>query len=98
MLLIWTPPQLLLTLPIAVLAAARPVLRAGNYTAYAAIMMPLINLLLDFDQTPSAGILLDGLMATIIACLISFLFGYLPWFKLFALPLGSTDQIAVDQP
>jgi len=37
-------------------------------------------------------------MATIVGSLIPFLFGYLPWFKLFALPLGSTDQIAVDQP
>lgn len=94
LLLIWTPPHFLLTIPIAALAAARPVLRAGNYTAYVAIMTPLVILLLDFDQTPSAGILLDRLMATIAGCLIAFLFGYLPWLKLFARPLGSADRIA----
>jgi hypothetical protein len=96
LLLVWTPPRLFLTIPIAALAAARPILRAGNYTTYAMIMTPLVVLLLDFDQTPSAAVLLDRLMATIVGCLIAFLFGYLPWVKLLAPPLGSADRIVVD--
>ena len=97
LLLIWTPPQLLYDSDRSACCRASGPPR-GNYTAYAAIMTPLVILLLDFDQTPSAGILLDRLMATIVGCLIAFLFGYLPWFKLFARPLGSADRIAVDQP
>ncbi len=79
LLVFWTPPPLIVTCEIAALAAARPVLRAGNYAAYAVVMTPLIVLLLDFGQVVSAGILVDRLMATIAGCLITLLFGYLPW-------------------
>ena len=79
LLLIWTPPPLIVTCEIAALAAARPVLRAGNYAAYAVVMTPLIVLLLDFGQAISVAILADRLMATIAGCLITLLFGYLPW-------------------
>ncbi len=79
LLLIWNPPPLVVTGEIATLAAARPVLRAGNYTAYAVIMTPLIVLLLDFGQAVPVGILADRLMATIAGCLITLLFGYVPW-------------------
>jgi fusaric acid resistance family protein len=79
LLLIWNPSPLIVTGEIAALAAARPVLRAGNYAAYAVIMTPLIVLLLDFGQAVSVGILVDRLTATIAGCLITLLFGYLPW-------------------
>lgn len=79
LLLIWTPPPLIVTCEIAALAGARPVLRAGNYAAYAVVMTPLIVLLLDFGQAISVAILADRLMATIAGCLITLLFGYLPW-------------------
>jgi fusaric acid resistance family protein len=78
LLLIWTPPPLIVTCEIAALAAARPVLRAGNYAAYAVVMTPLIVLLPDFGQTISVAILADRLMAAIAGCLITLLFGYLP--------------------
>ena len=68
LLLIWTPPPLIVTCEIAALAAARPVLRAGNYAAYAVVMTPLIVLLLDFGQAISVAILADRLMATIAGC------------------------------
>ena len=42
-------------------------------------MTPLIVLLLDFGQAISVAILADRLMATITGCLITLLFGYLPW-------------------
>jgi uncharacterized membrane protein YccC len=79
LLLIWTPPPLIVTCEIAALAAARPVLRAGNYAAYAVVMTPLIVLLLDFGQAISVAILADRLTATIAGCLITLSFGYLPW-------------------
>ena len=90
LLLIWTPPLLIVAAEIAALAAVRPVLRAGNYAAYAVVTTPLIVLLLDFGQAVSVGILVDRLMATIVGCLITLLFGYLPWahcsFRRAALP------------
>ncbi len=79
LLLIWTPPPLIVACEIAALAAARPVLRAGNYTAYAVVMTPLIVLLLDLGQAISVAILADRLTATIAGCLITLSFGYLPW-------------------
>ncbi len=79
LLLIWNPSPLIATGQITALAAARPVLRAGNYAAYAVVMTPLIVLLLDFGQAISVAILADRLMATIAGCLITLLFGYLPW-------------------
>lgn len=88
LLLIRTPSILIVTIAIAALAAMRPVLRAGNYTAYAAIMTPLIVLLVDFGETPSAEILLDRLLATIAGCLIALLFGYLPWLRVLSLQSG----------
>ncbi len=61
------------------LGAARPVLRAANYAAYAALMMPLIMLLLDLGKAPSLAIMIDRLLATIIGCALSLTLGYLVW-------------------
>jgi uncharacterized membrane protein YccC len=66
---------------VAVLAAARPILKAGNYTAYAALMTPLIILLTELDQTPTPALLVDRLTATIAGCAIALIFGYLVWPK-----------------
>jgi len=68
---------------IAVLAAARPLLRETNYTAYAAVMTPLVILLLDFGQTPSWAVIVDRLVATLTGCALSLTLGYLAWSRLF---------------
>lgn len=61
---------------IAVLAAARPVLREANYTAYAAVMTPLVILLLDFGRDPSWMAVFDRLAATLAGCGLALAFGY----------------------
>ncbi len=79
LLMLWAPPVWALIGMVALLAAARPVFRSANYTAYAAIMTPLIILLLDFDQVPSVGILFDRLAGTAAGCGIVLTLGYLAW-------------------
>jgi hypothetical protein len=64
---------------VAVLAAARPVLKPANYTAYAAVMTPLVMLLIGLGQTPSLVSLADRLMATVAGCTIALTVGYLIW-------------------
>lgn len=49
---------------ILLLAAALPVLRAGNYLYYAAAMTPMIILVLDFGQPRHDALLVDRLVAT----------------------------------
>jgi hypothetical protein len=67
---------------IAPLAAARPILREANYAAYAAVMTPLVILLLDFGQEPSWGVVVDRLAATLFGCALALTLGYLAWSKL----------------
>lgn len=79
--LLSSPPLGSVLVLIALLAAARPVLRAGNYMAYAAIMTPLIILLTELDQTLTSAVLIDRLVATLTGCAIALVFGYLVWPK-----------------
>jgi uncharacterized membrane protein YccC len=67
---------------ISLLAAARVLLLEKNYAAYAAVMTPLIILLLDFGRTPSPAVITDRLAATLAGCVVSLLFGYLGWSRL----------------
>jgi hypothetical protein len=66
-------------LVIAVLAAARPVFRGVNYTAYTAVHTPLIILLLDFGQGASWAVMVDRLAATLFGCAVALALGYLMW-------------------
>ena len=68
---------------IAALAAARPILMAANYTVYAAVMTPLVILLLDFGQEPSFAAIVDRLAATLAGCGLALALGYLAWSRLF---------------
>lgn len=65
-LLLWQPPTWGLLTVIAMIAAARPFLKARNYLAYSAVMTPLVLLILDFDTPPTAALILDRLVATVI--------------------------------
>jgi uncharacterized membrane protein YccC len=67
---------------IAALAAARPILIEANYTAYAAVMTPLVILLLDFGQEPSWVVVADRLVATLVGCALALTLGYLAWASL----------------
>jgi len=82
LLLIWALPVWAIIAVVAALAAARPILRAANYAAYAAIMTPLIMLLMDLGARPSPGVFLDRLIATVIGCAIAVTLGYLVWVRL----------------
>jgi hypothetical protein len=64
---------------IALLAAGRPIFRDTNYALYAATMTPLVFMLLDLGHRASGSILVDRLLATLVGCVIAFLFGYLGW-------------------
>ena len=66
---------------IAILAALRPLLREANYTAYAAVMTPLVILLLDYGQAPSLETVMDRLVATLAGCALALTLGYLVWCK-----------------
>jgi hypothetical protein len=79
LLLLGSLPMWALLLIIAVLAAARPILRETNYTAYAAVMTPLVILLLDFGQAPSWTAVVDRLAATLAGCALALTLGYLGW-------------------
>ena len=83
-LLLWSLPLWAVVLSVAALAGARPILRAGNYTAYAAIMTPLIILLMELGQQPSASVIVDRLVATIVGCTLVFAADHLVWARLFA--------------
>jgi hypothetical protein len=63
----YPPPVWGLIVGIGVLAALRPVLMVRNYLAYTAIMTPLIMLIMDAHQPLDAGVLLDRLIATVLA-------------------------------
>ncbi len=64
---------------IAVLAALRPLLREANYTVYAAVMTPLVILLLDYGQALSVAVVMDRLVATLAGCALALTLGYLAW-------------------
>jgi uncharacterized membrane protein YccC len=66
---------------IALLAALRPLLREMNYTVYAAVMTPLVILLLDYGRTPSLATVMDRLVATLAGCTLALTLGYLVWFR-----------------
>jgi hypothetical protein len=67
---------------IAVLSTARPILKEANYTAYAAVMTPLVILLLDFGREPSWAVVVDRLAATFAGCTLAVTFGYLMWSRI----------------
>ena len=77
---------------IAVLAALRPLLRETNYTVYAAVMTPLVILLLDYGQAPSLATVMDRLVATLAGCTLALTLGYLVWLRF--LP-GGRRRLAV---
>jgi uncharacterized membrane protein YccC len=76
------PPVWVVIGLIALLAAARPILREANYTAYAAVMTPLVILLMDFGQQTSWALIVDRLIATLVGCALVLTLGYLLWLKL----------------
>ncbi len=78
-LLLWFPPAWLLVMFIGVLSALRPFLRARNYTLYAAVMTPLIIIILQFGDTLSAAVIEYRLIDTVIGFLIALIVGYLIW-------------------
>ena len=82
LLLLITPPIWALLLIIAALSAVRPILLETNYTAYAAVMTPLVILLLDFGQDPSWAAVVDRLAATLAGCFLALTLGYLGWSRL----------------
>lgn len=59
------PALWLLALGAGALASARPVLRAGNYLAYSAVMTPLILLILEAHAPLGSGLLWDRVAATL---------------------------------
>jgi uncharacterized membrane protein YccC len=82
LLLIGSPNMWAMIAMIAALAAARPILIEANHTAYAAVMTPLVILLLDFGQEPSWAVVGDRLAATLAGCALALTLGYLAWSSL----------------
>jgi len=70
-------PYYLVIIIIAFLATLRVLFRETNYLLYAAVMTPLVIILLDFGVTPSVELLIDRLAATLIGCAIAFVFSFL---------------------
>ena len=80
-LIYYTMPIYVLLIVIGVLAALRVLFRETNYLLYAAIMTPLVIILLDFGNLSSISLLMDRLIATLAGCGISFVFGFWVWRK-----------------
>lgn len=78
-LLVWVPSAWTMVVMAGVLAAARPIARQANYAAYAAVMTPLVMLLMDLGRVPSLDILVDRFAATVAGCAIALTLGYLVW-------------------
>jgi uncharacterized membrane protein YccC len=76
------PPLWMIIVLIGLLAAARPILREANYTAYAAVVTPMVILLLDFGKQTSWTLIVDRLIATLVGCALVLTLGYLIWLKL----------------
>jgi len=69
-------PVLMLIIVVAVLASLRVIFRETNYLLYAAVMTPLVIILLDFGTLSSIMLLFDRLIATLAGCVISLIFSY----------------------
>lgn len=65
LMLLWRPTPWELVAGVALIAGARPFLRARSYMAYSVAMTPLIMLLQDFTTPPRIGLLADRLGATL---------------------------------
>ena len=96
-LLVWQPPTPLVVALVAVLAAARPILRPGNYTAYAAIMTPLIMRLMDLGRPPTWETLVDRLLATTAGCGMAVTLGYLVWRRLITRAAKQAPSLAMTE-
>ena len=83
-LLMMQPPVWGLILAIGLLALVRPVLKTKNYLAYSAAMTPLIILIMDVGQPPGFGVLVDRLLATVLAAALVLAANHI--FSRFAMP------------
>jgi uncharacterized membrane protein YccC len=66
----YSPPTWSLVLGVGLLAGVRPLLRARNYLAYSAVMTPLIILILSGGRPLESGVLVDRLIATLVAAVL----------------------------
>jgi hypothetical protein len=69
----YSPPAWSLALGIGLLAGVRPLLRARNYLVYSAVMTPLIVLILSAGRPLESGVLIDRLIATLVAAALAIL-------------------------
>jgi type IV secretory pathway VirB3-like protein len=69
----YSPPAWSLALGIGLLAGVRPLLRARNYLIYSAVMTPLIVLILSGGRPLESGVLIDRLIATLVAAALAIL-------------------------
>ncbi|MCE5283219.1 MAG: FUSC family protein [Deltaproteobacteria bacterium] len=81
--LLVSPSVWLVVAIVALLALLRPIFMEIHYTAYAAVMTPLVILLLDFGHIPSLVTAMDRLAATLVGCILALTIGYLLWFRFF---------------
>jgi hypothetical protein len=68
-----------IVLLIGAIGAVRPYLKVANYTAYAAVMTPLITMLNELGNDISWAVLRERVLDTLIGCVIGVCVGYLPW-------------------
>lgn len=68
-----------MVLLIGVIGALRPHLKVANYTAYAAVMTPLIVMLNELGSDMSWAVLRERVVDTLVGCVIGVVVGYLPW-------------------
>ena len=64
---------------IGAIGAVRPYLKLANYTAYAAVMTPLITMLNELGHDISWAVLRERVLDTLIGCAIGLCVGYVPW-------------------
>jgi hypothetical protein len=91
LLLIWHPPLWIGISLIAILAAARPWIKMKNYAAYSTLMTVFVLLLINLSQPSIAGTLIDRILAAFMGSAISFVFGYLIWFRFFRVSTSSVN-------
>jgi p-aminobenzoyl-glutamate transporter AbgT len=65
------PPSWAIVAVVSILAGLRPLLKERNYAAYAAVMTPLVVLLMDLGRTPELSTVGYRLADTVIGCLIA---------------------------
>lgn len=68
-----------MVLLIGVIGALRPHLKVANYTAYAAVMTPLIVMLNELGADMTWAVLRERVVDTLVGCAIGVVVGYLPW-------------------